>query len=153
MPWDRCGHWTLRTSSPWSSTVVVTPPVITSSQACNTAVRGQNPNGQNPNGQNPNGQNPSGQNPNGQNPNRTKSQRTKSQPLVLDVGVQTFLIYTCMHGSCIHTYYHHAELLDAPYTIMLFWFILLLTETLILTIWCQSGICRGHMHLTDLNNL
>ena len=28
---------------------------------------------------------------------RTKSQRTKSQPLVLDVGVQTFLIYTCMH--------------------------------------------------------
>ena len=22
------------------------------------------------------------------------------------------------------TYYHHAELLDAPYTIMLFWFIL-----------------------------
>ena len=31
---------------------------------------------------------------------RTKPQRTKSQPLVLDVGVQTFLIYyTCMHGS------------------------------------------------------
>ena len=38
------------------------------------------------------------------------------------------------HGSCIHTYYHHAELLDAPYTIILFWFILLLTETLILPI-------------------
>ena len=80
---------------------------------------------------------------------RTKSQRKKSQPLVLDVGVQTFLIYTCMHGSvpwfmysfCIHTYHHHAQLLDAAYTIMLFWIILLLTETLILTIWCQSGVC------------
>ena len=57
-------------------------------QTCIHAVRGQNPNGQNPNGQNPNGQNP----------NQTKSQRTKSQPLVLDVGVHTFLIYTCTHG-------------------------------------------------------
>ena len=44
---------------------------------------------------------------------RTKSQRTKSQPLVLDVGVQTFLMYTCLHGSVpwfmytyIHTYIH-----------------------------------------------
>ena len=74
-------------------------------------------------GQNPNGQNPNGQNPNGQNHNHW-----------------FILIYTCMHGSVpwfmytyIHTYYHHAELLDAPYTIMLFWFILLLTESQILT--------------------
>ena len=73
--------------------------------------------GQNPNGQNPNGQNPNGQNPNGQNPNRTKSQRTKSQPLV----------YLDLY--------------------MLFWFILLLTETqTVLTAFICAQQCNSSLH-------
>ena len=87
-----------------------------------------------------------------QNGVRTKPQWTKSQPEKTPMGkIQTSdfrlsynTIHACMvqsHSSCIHTYCHHAELLDAPHTIMLFLFILLVTETLIVTIRCQSGIC------------
>ena len=100
---------------------------------------------------------------------RTKSQRTKSQldkiptdkiPITgfrfVWVSRLSCFVHACMvrsHGSCIHTCYHHAELLDAPYNSMLLWFILLLTETLILTNWCQSGICVAlNQHLQDSIN-
>ena len=51
-------------------------------------------------------------------------------------GCPDFLDVYVSHDSRIHGYYHHTELLGATYIIMVFWFILLLTETLILTIWC-----------------
>jgi len=38
--------------------------------------------------------------------NVTKPQRAKSQRLILDVGVQTLLMYTCTHGG-MHTAISH----------------------------------------------
>ena len=90
-----------------------------------------------------------GQNPSRQNPNQTKRQQTKPQSLILDVGVQTFLMFTiihaCMvrcHGSCLPTYYHHAQLLDAPYTNM---YVTLLCL-------CCFGSFASHLN-TNSNNL
>ena len=65
-------------------------------------------------GQNPSRQNPSGQNLNGQNINRLlqmwiRPQHTKPQPLILDLGIQTLLMYTGVHGglrTCVRVCMH-----------------------------------------------